>query len=129
MKTKASKILIVILCYTLFEVNEVNAQSIYKTCTDSVASFHGGEAKLKEFINKNLIFPKIDTDIFGTVILSFVVDTSGVISQVNIEKGLYKDFDEEAIRIVKLMPKWKPANVFNINVRSIVYLKIKFAIY
>ena len=128
MKIKKSKILLIIICFIFFEANIIS-QSIYKTCADTVASFPGGETKLKEFINKNIKFPKLEDDIYGSVILSFVIDATGVVSQIKIERGLHKDFDDEAIRIVKLMPKWIPARVYNVKVRSIVYLKIFFIIH
>lgn len=64
-----------------------------------------------KFIANTLKYPKqakLD-GIQGQVSISFLVDTEGNISDPKIEKGVRKDLDNEAMRVVRLMPKWRPA--------------------
>ncbi|MBP1630615.1 MAG: TonB family protein [Bacteroidetes bacterium] len=79
--------------------------------------FSGGLDSLKSYIERNLIYPKkaIDSNIQGKVYASFVIDTSGSISDIKILRGLSKECDEEAIRIIKSMPKWKPGYLWSSN--------------
>jgi TonB family protein len=64
-----------------------------------------------KFIANTLRYPKqaILDGVEGQVLVSFLVDTEGNISDPKIEKGVRKDLDNEAMRVVRLMPKWRPA--------------------
>lgn len=64
-----------------------------------------------KFIAKTLKYPKqaVLDGIEGQVSISFLVDTEGNVSDPKIEKGVRKDLDNEAMRVVRLMPKWRPA--------------------
>ena len=127
MKKKGNEIILFILIFAL-NICTIYAQNSYKSCADSIAYFPGGNNQLDLFIKKNLIWPNSEVDVYGKVIVSFLVDSTGIISDIRIERSLFNVFDNEAIRIVKLMPKWIPAKVFNIRVRSIIYLPIDFKI-
>jgi TonB family protein len=63
------------------------------------------------FIATTLKYPKqaIIDGIEGQVSVSFLIDTAGIVSDPKIEKGVRKDLDNEAMRIVRLMPRWRPA--------------------
>jgi protein TonB len=95
---------------------------------DKFPQFKGGFAKIKLFLKQNLKWPDNSTDIQGTVLLSFIVSVEGGITSVKIEKSLSPKFDEEAKRVVKLMPKWVPGKVGQNNVNVKVYFPIEFAI-
>ncbi len=71
--------------------------------------FPGGKEKMMLFISNHFNYPSIDMDngIQGTVYLSFVIEVDGSITGIKILKGVSKALDAEAVRIVKLMPKWK----------------------
>ncbi len=76
-------------------------------------TFNGGEHALMKFLQKNVSYPpeamyRKDS---GTVLLRFVVDTAGSITQVTISSGVSKPLNEEAIRVAKLMPLWKPGMI------------------
>ncbi len=75
------------------------------------ASFPGGKEALTNFLKNNLTYPSIAADegIEGTVIVSFVVGKTGEIRDVKVMRPVDKALDEEAIRVVKSMPKWTPA--------------------
>ncbi|MFZ4401041.1 MAG: energy transducer TonB [Bacteroidales bacterium] len=71
--------------------------------------FPGGDKKRIQFIKNHLKYPQIakDNNIEGLVYTTFVVGKDGKIYDVKVLRGLSKECDEEAIRLVKLMPKWK----------------------
>ena len=73
-------------------------------------SFPGGDAKMKEFLKKNLKYPQISIDnrMEGKVTVGFVVDKDGQLIDIDVIKGVDKHLDAEAIRVVSMMPKWNP---------------------
>ncbi len=77
---------------------------------DTSPEFPGGEAALDKFIKENLnLFPAgVESDIIGRVILSFTIEEDGTISDIKCMRSPHDDLTEEAIRVVKLMPKWLP---------------------
>ncbi|WP_373810031.1 energy transducer TonB, partial [Porphyromonas loveana] len=74
-------------------------------------SFPGGEAAMMKFLCENLVYPKEaqDKGISGRVIVTFVVEEDGSLTDVQVDRGVSPELDAEAVRVVKLMPKWKPA--------------------
>ena len=72
--------------------------------------FPGGEAALDKFIKENLnLFPAgVESDIIGRVTLSFIIEEDGTITDIKCMRSPHDDLTEEAIRVVKLMPKWLP---------------------
>ncbi len=69
-----------------------------------------GSAALLRFIEKNLTYPSIAkaNGIHGIVVVQMIVEKDGSLSNLNIVKGLDGGCNEEALRLVKSMPKWKP---------------------
>lgn len=96
------------------------------------ASFVGGYDSLMRFIVDNLIYPEeaLKGKIEGKVITTFVVEVDGSISDIKVLRGLGYGCDEEAIRIIKLMPKWNPAIILSSKrkVRQQFVLPISFYI-
>ena len=94
------------------------------------AGFPGGIEALYKFIEDNMIYPKeaLENKIEGRVFTTFVVEKDGEISDIKILRGLGYGCDEEAIRIIKLMPKWKPAVLLpkKTKVRQQFNLPIRF---
>jgi len=66
----------------------------------------GGMAGWSKFIQRNLRYP--DTDAQGRVFVSFVVERDGSLSNVKILKGVSPELDAEALRVIRMAPKWKP---------------------
>ena len=91
------------------EVENFDMVDVY-TIVEQMPEFPGGEAKLLEFIKKNTRYPQEakDVGIQGRVFVYFVVETDGSIGDVKILRGIGGTCDEEAMRVVKSMPKWKP---------------------
>jgi periplasmic protein TonB len=130
----SKKILLLVLVPSLLSLSalaQTNKQ-IDKTYlyfyTDKLPEFKGGADKIKSFLKQNLKWPDRFTDIQGTVLLSFIVTVDGDIVNIQIEKSLSNAFDEEAKRVVKLMPKWIPGSVGNNKVPVKIYFPIEFVI-
>jgi periplasmic protein TonB len=80
---------------------------------DEMPQFPGGEAEMMKYIQKNLKYPSLekDTNVSGTIYIQFVVDKTGTIKNPKIFKGISPSLDEEALRVVRSMPKWKPGKL------------------
>jgi TonB family protein len=80
---------------------------------DEPPVFAGGETAMYKFINSNLKYPQAakENGISGKVNLRFSINTDGTIGEVSVLKGINPDLDAEAIRVIKLLPAWKPAKL------------------
>jgi len=80
---------------------------------ESMPSFHGGDAKLMNYIKKNINYPLEDKvkGIEGKVIVRFTVTKTGKIKDVTILRGISKQIDEEAIRIATTLPDFIPGTL------------------
>lgn len=92
------------------------------------AEFPGGTAALMKYLSSHLHYPEAATqnDVQGKVVLQFVVEKDGSVGAVTVLKGLDRDCDREAIRVVKSMPKWQPGKNNGVPVRSYFQLPITF---
>lgn len=66
----------------------------------------GGMAGWSRFLQKNMRYP--NTDVQGRVVLSFVVERDGSLTDIKVIKGIDSQLDAEALRVLKIAPKWKP---------------------
>lgn len=75
-----------------------------------VPEYAEGDEAMYAFINKNLKYPEEarKNNISGAVLVSFTVLVSGELTDIKVQQGIGYGCDEEAVRIMKLMPKWKP---------------------
>ena len=85
--------------------------SIYEN-PEVMPVFPGGDAAMIEFLQKNMVYPENakKKGITGKVFVGFVVEANGSITDVKVLRGFDKECDAEAVRLVKLMPKWKPGS-------------------
>lgn len=97
---------------------------------DVEAEFPGGTAELHKWIGNNIVYPEISIQMEeqGKVYLSFVVEANGDISGVEIERGVSKELDREAKRIMRNMPQWIPGEVDGRRVRTRCRLPIVFTL-
>jgi len=95
---------------------------------EDMATFPGGSKALMQYIANNIRYPAIarDNHIQGTVVLKLIIEADGSISEVELLRGIGGGCDREAIRLVKNMPKWIPAQQNDRNVRVQVILPIRF---
>ncbi len=80
------------------------------TYTEVLPQFPGGDYELLKFINKNTQYPAtaIKDRVQGIVVVSFVVSKTGKISDIEIKNSVRWDLDQEAIRLITIMPDWTP---------------------
>ncbi len=92
------------------------------------AEFPGGEKALMQFLAENIKYPAMarDIDISGKVFLQFVVERDGSITGVKVLRKLGGGCDEEAERVVKMLPKFAPAMQNGHTVRMIFNLPVHF---
>ena len=107
---------------------ESNNQTIY-TSVEEMPSFPGGEASRLKFLQGNTIFPQSakEKGISGTVYVSFLVESTGKISDIKVLKGIGSGCDEEAIRVVRKMPNWIPGKQAGKPVGVKFTMPIKFS--
>ncbi len=95
----------------------------------SALFLHGGEQQfLEKWVYKYLKFPQsaIDAGVQGRVIVEFVVEKSGEVSNVTVIKSLDDRLDDEAVKVVSASPKWKPATIGGTPVRVKMAVPIEF---
>lgn len=90
--------------------------------------FEGGMGAWAKFIQRNLRYPEMamEREIEGKVFVSFVVEKDGTISNVNIVKGIGGGCDEEAIRVIRKSPRWRPGMQHNLPVRVRYNMPLSF---
>ena len=82
-----------------------------------IAEYPDGSAAMLKFIANNLRFPKEKECVTGKVFVGFTVEIDGTLTDFKIKRGIAgcPECDEEAIRVIKLMPKWKAGKAYNSN--------------
>ncbi|MBR3492376.1 MAG: energy transducer TonB [Bacteroidales bacterium] len=95
---------------------------------EEMPGFPGGEVKLMEFIAKNINYPKeaIERSIEGRVFVGFIIDVDGSVTDVKLLRGIGGGCDEEAVRVVKSMPKWRPAKQNGVFSRVSYQIPVNF---
>jgi TonB family protein len=95
---------------------------------EEMPQYTGGEAAMMDFVAKNIVYPQEarDKEISGRVFVSFIVEKDGSVNEVNVKKGIGGGCDEEAVRVVKAMPKWKPGKMKGEAVRVSYQMPIFF---
>ena len=95
---------------------------------DEDAEFPGGLEALHKFIEDNMQYPQLAAEncIGGRVYVQFEVDTDGTILNPRIRRDVGGGCGEEALRIVRLMPKWKPGRLYGKAVKRTFNLPIFF---
>jgi protein TonB len=80
------------------------------TYVEEMPTFPGGEAAMYEYISKKIVYPALarENGITGRVFMNFIVDKDGNIKDVKVLRGIGGGCDEEATRVIKSMPNWKP---------------------
>ncbi|RRB04047.1 energy transducer TonB [Larkinella rosea] len=98
------------------------------TVVEQNPEFPGGMAALGQFLGKNIRYPPAASraNVSGRVYVSFVVNTDGSIQDATVLKGLGFGTDEEALRVVRSMPKWRPGKQSGRPVRVKYNLPINF---
>ncbi len=75
---------------------------------EQMPEFPGGNEVLQKFLQTHLRYPKINACVNGVVYVSFIIRADGNVTDIHLAKGLHEVYDAEAMRVVALMPRWKP---------------------
>lgn len=111
------------------EEEEIVEAEIF-TVVEAMPEFPGGMGKLMSYLGNNIKYPPLakESGIQGRVFINFVVEPDGKISNVKVLRGIGGGCDEEAIRVVEAMPKWKPGMQRGKPVRVSYNLPVKFTL-
>ena len=95
---------------------------------EQMPQYPGGDEKMFEFIAQHLKYPDIAVEscVQGSVFIRFIVFSNGKPGDYKVLRSLDPAFDKEAIRVLKLMPRWIPGKQNGVNVNVYFYLPIKF---
>jgi protein TonB len=109
------------------EVKQEVTQKIFDV-VEQQPSFPGGQSALLSWLNSNIHYPPVaeENGIQGRVVVSFVVEPDGSISNVQVVRGVDPSLDKEAVRVTKAMPKWVPGKQNGQAVRVKYNLPVTF---
>ena len=95
---------------------------------EQMPQFGSGDKELLEYLANNIKYPAIarENGIQGTVVVQFVVDKDGSVTNATVARGIGGGCDEEAIRVVSGMPKWSPGKQQGRAVKVKYTLPIRF---
>ncbi len=111
------------------EEEEEEEQTIF-TVVENSAEFPGGPAEMYKYIGSNLKYPQQarETGTQGLVYVTFVVEKNGELTDIKVLRDIGSGCGEEAVRVVKSMPKWTPAKQRGKAVRMQFNLPVKFTL-
>ena len=96
---------------------------------EQMPKFQGGDInKFRKWVASQLRYPEdaAEKGISGRVVVSFIVETDGSLSNITVVRGSYPSLNAEALRVVKSSPKWEPGLQRNHKVRVSMTLPIIF---
>ena len=97
-------------------------------CYETPASFRGGYDAMLKFLQENVVYPPkaVKDSVQGKVFVKFVIDSLGYVGEVKVVRSVREDLDSEAVRVVKMMPRFSPARWFGKTVSSKMTLPVTF---
>ncbi len=112
-----------------FVLDEKDADTIYSV-VEVMPKFPGGEKKLMSYLGENISYPETakNAKVSGRVFITFVIEKDGSVNEVKLLRGIGSGCDEEALRVISSMPKWKPGMQNGNAVRVQYNLPIKYAL-
>lgn len=119
-------------CNTIRAISEnLHVDRDVKIVSDVMPEFLGSDSTMQNFINNNIAYPKDawEKSIGGKCYVSFVVNSDGVVDDINLTRSSGNvSLDNEALRIISVMPKWKPGTIDGepVNVSFVVPIKFNF---
>ncbi|MFP4064164.1 MAG: energy transducer TonB [Bacteroidales bacterium] len=111
-----------------FEEEEEEEEDVIFTVVEDQPQFPGGEEARQRFLEENLRYPQMarEAGIQGTVFVTFVVETDGSVTDVQVLRGIGGGCDREAVRVVEMMPRWEPGRQRGQAVRVQFNMPIRF---
>ena len=102
-----------------------NVGKVYDALVEN-PHFPGGNGALLHWLSENIHYPSGCACVQGRVVISFFVEPDGSLSDIEIVRKVNPELDEEALRVVKAMPKWFPAKQNNTPIRAKMTMPIEF---
>lgn len=112
-------------------VSKKQSKEVVFDIVEQMPEFPGGQDSLMSFLVNTVKYPKeaIDKGIEGRVMVQFIVEKDGQVSTPTVSKSVFPALDEEALRVIQCMPKWKPGkqdgNVVRVNFTLPVAFRLK----
>ena len=140
LKIKKMKINVLILVFSLFLISCKSSKTIIESnnlddvlilpLVDTKPMFNGKafEDGFREYIYQNVKYPTeaIKSSISGTVMVQFVIEKDGSVSNAKVIKSAHKLLDNEALRVIKQSPNWTPASKEHEQVRVQINFPVTF---
>lgn len=106
-----------------------NSEEVF-TVVERPPQFPGGEEKMMEYIGNKLNYPREarENGIQGRVVIQFVIDEKGRVTDAKVVKGIGYGCDEEALRVIRKMPRWKPGTQRGKKVKVRYVIPIRFVL-
>ena len=104
-----------------------NQLTLMGDVVEQMPSFPGGPQALLDYLSEHINYPEgyEETCVQGRVVITFVVEKDGSLSDITVVKSLEKAFDEEAVRAVKSMPNWIPGTPVRVKYTVPVTFRLK----
>lgn len=109
---------------------EIIENSDIYTIVDRMPEYSNGATTLGQFISHNIRYPQEarQNGIEGRILCSFIVTAEGLITNIEVVDGLHPQLDDEAVRVLGLMPRWIPGENGGVKVNVKCLLPIDFTI-
>jgi TonB family protein len=114
-------------------ISAVEEIPIYPGCKAAVATsreegYTCFNRMVLELVSRNVVYPKkaIRKGIQGSVLVSFIIEKDGYVSNVKVESSVDPELDAEAVRVIKMMPRMEPAKISGKPVRIRYAIPINF---
>lgn len=106
----------------------VNNDSIVLTTVQQLPEYPGGIVEFMKWLTRNLKYPTLaqSQKIQGKVVVSFIVNKDGTISNPKIDQSVDPLLDREALRVIRMMPRWKPGIMDGKVCRTMFAIPINF---
>jgi periplasmic protein TonB len=119
--------LVLMVVFANNAVGQVADDEVF-TIVEVSPEYPGGQAALTSFLSSNLLYPDSAriAGVQGTVYVTFVVEPDGQVTNARILRGIHPDCDAEVLRVVGMMPAWKPGMQRGKPVRVQFNLPVRF---
>jgi len=113
-----------VICRSVYDSTLAREVFLY---VDMMPMYGENYHEMITYIYKNLVYPSMcDYDIQGKVYVRFIVEPNGMLSNISIVRGVDKFLDDEAMRVIKNMPCWKPGECNGTKVPVFYWVPITF---
>ena len=110
-------------------IKPIGEEDVY-TVAENVPKFKDGSKEMTSFIVKNISYPELarKEGITGTVYVGCIIEKDGSVTNAKVKRGIGGGCDEEALRVISMMPPWEPGTAKGEPVRVAMNIPIKFAL-